>query len=159
MKKTFFVFMVLGLALCLAVPALCEEEGAVGDDDTYGYGRGMGRGSMMDNDHHYGMPGRRRGYMRPRAWKSMKPEQREKCEKMRAEHLMDTLELRKKLAAKQVELKTLWAQPKVDDGKIEKLSDEIAGLSAELSKKRDKHLLKCRKELGDLGWHCPGGRW
>jgi len=125
-----------------------------------GYGRGMGQGHMMDDDHPgWGMHGWGHGYMRPRACQSMKPEQREKCEKLRSEHLMDTLELRKKLAAKQVELKTLWAQPKVDDGKIEKLSDEIAAISAELSKKRDKHLLKCRKELGDLGWDCPGGRW
>ena len=165
MKRHLFVLMVLGLAMCLTSPAFCEEAKQSGGDDTYGFGmmghgRGMGRGYMMDDAHHgWGMHGRGRHYMRPRAWESMKPEQRKKFEKMRAAHLMDTLELRKKLAAKRIELKTLWAQPEVDRARINKLSDEVAELSSELSKKRDKHLLKCRQELGDLGWDCPGGKW
>ncbi len=117
----------------------------------------MGHGYMMGD--RLAVHGRGRTYLRPRAWRSMKPEQRKKCEKIQAEHLMDTLELRKKLATKRIEVKTLWAQPNVDRARIEKLSDEIAELYAELSKKRDKYLLKCRHEFGDQGWRCPGNRW
>ncbi|MDY6954683.1 MAG: hypothetical protein SWE60_24535, partial [Thermodesulfobacteriota bacterium] len=61
-------------------------------------------------------------------------------------------------AAKRLELQTAWAQPKVDDAKIEKLCSEMAELYAERMKKRTLYLLKCRKEFGDLGWVCPTGR-
>ena len=165
MKRLLLVLMVLGLALFLTVPALCDESKGAGGDDIYGYGmmkhgRGMDRGPMMGGDPHgCGMHGQGRCYMKPKAWQSLTPEQQEKCKKMRAAHQMETLEIRKQLASKRIELKTLWAQPNVDQVKIEKLSDAIAGLSAELSKKRDKYLLKCRQELGDLGWCCPGGKW
>jgi hypothetical protein len=50
----------------------------------------------------------------------------------------------------------LWDQPKVDHGRIEKLSDEVVQIEAELAKKRDRHLLECRKQFGDKGWACPG---
>ena len=165
MKRYLFVLMVLGLAMCLTSPAFCDETKQSEGDDTYGYGmmehgRGMGRGYMRDDAYHgWGMHELGRHYMRPRAWESMKPEQKKKFEKMRAAHLMDTLELRKKLATNRIELKSLWAQPEVNHARIEKLSDEIAKLSTELSKKRDKHLMQCRKELGDLDWDCPGGKW
>jgi Spy/CpxP family protein refolding chaperone len=165
MKRLLLVLMVLGLALFLAVPVLCDEANKPGGDDTYGYGmmqhgRGMGRGPMMGSGPHgCGMHGEGRCYMNPKAWQSMTPEQQEKCKKMRAVHQMETMELRKQLAAKRIELKTLWKQPKIDQARIEKLSDEIAELSAALSKKRDKYLLKCRQAMGDLGWCCPGGKW
>lgn len=165
MKRHLFVLMVLGLAMCLTSPAFCEEAKQSRGYDTYGYGmmgygRSMGRGYMMDDAYHgWGMHRLGSYYMRPRAWESMKPEQIKKFEKIRAAHLMDTLELRKKFAANRIELKTLWAQPEANHTRIEKLSDENAELSAELSKKRDKQLVQCRKELGDLGWDCPGGRW
>jgi len=154
MKKLFFALMVLGLAVCLAVPALCDEAKESGRDDDYGYG--MGHGYMKGD--RLAVHGRGRSYLRPRAWQSMKAEQREQCKKIQAEHLMDTLELRKKLATKRIEVQTLWAQPNVDQARIEKLSDEIAELSAELSKKRGKYLLKCRQKFGDQGWRCPGKR-
>ena len=163
MKKPLFVLMVLGLAMCLTIPAFCEEAKQSGGGDTHGYGMmgyGRGMGYMMDNAYRVrGMHGLGRHYMRPRACESMKPEQKKKFEKMQAAHLMDTLEPRKKLAASRIELKTLWVQPEVNHAGIEKLSDEIAELSAKLSKKRDKYLVQCRKELGDLGWDCPGGKW
>jgi len=54
------------------------------------------------------------------------------------------------------QLETLWDQPQVDHGRIEKLSGEIAQIEAQLAKKRDKHLLECRKQFGDRGWTCPG---
>ncbi len=165
MKRHLFVLIVLGLVACLAGPAFCEEAKQSGGDGTYGYGmmgygHSMNRGYMMDDTNRgWGMRGHGRHYTRPQAWKSMKPEQKKKFEKIQAAHLMDTMELRKKLAANRIELKTLWAQPEVNQTRIEKLSDEIAKLSAELSKKRDKHLMRCRKELGDLDWDCPGGKW
>ncbi|UCF57861.1 MAG: periplasmic heavy metal sensor [Deltaproteobacteria bacterium] len=165
MKRLLLALMVVGLAVFLADPALCGEVKEAGGDDPHRYGmmkhgRGMGRGPMMDDDFHgCGMEERGRCYMRPKVWHSLTPEQQEKCKKMRAAQQMETLELRKQLAAKRIELKTLWKQPKIDRARIEKLSDEIAELSAELSKKRNKYLLKCREELGDLGWCCPGGKW
>jgi Spy/CpxP family protein refolding chaperone len=70
---------------------------------------------------------------------------------------METLDLRKQLVTKQLELETMWDQPDVDQKKIEKLSDEVGDLQAELGKKHDKYLLKCRKDFGDKGWSCPGG--
>jgi zinc resistance-associated protein len=77
---------------------------------------------------------------------------------MQATHLKDTLELRKQLAAKQMELQTLWAQPNVDQAAVEKLSNEVAEVRAQLWKKRDQYLMQCRKALGAQGWCCPGGR-
>ena len=146
MKRLFVLFVVLGLAMMLAAPAFCDQEKECSSQEDYGY-RMMGPGHGMGH-----------GYMKPRAWGSMKPEQREKCEKMRATHLMDTLELRKQLAAKRMELQTLWAQPNVDQAKVDKLSSEMAELKTQLWKKRDQYLMQCRKELGDQGWCCPGGR-
>jgi Spy/CpxP family protein refolding chaperone len=89
----------------------------------------------------------------------MTPEQRQKLDKMSSSYQKETLELRKQLVTKQMELETLWAQPDVDRPKAEKLSEEIADLQAQLSKKRDKCLVQCRKHFGDLGWTCPGGWW
>lgn len=164
MKRLLVMLLVLGLAVTLAAPAICAEEKEPGRD-KYGYGmkgpgRGMGSGCMTDDDPWgCGMHGRGHGYMKPHGWQSMKPEQREKCEKMRAAHLMDTLELRKQLAAKRIELKTMWAQPNVDEEKVEKLASGVTELETELMKKRDKYLMQCRRELGDQGWSCPGGGW
>lgn len=174
MKRLFTVFLALGLVLSLAAPAFCNEKPESSRDYDYDYpmmgpgygmgmgpGYGMGPGWMMDDDHHgWGMPGvGRPWHQRSRSWKSMKPEQLEKWEKMRASYLMETLELRKKLAAKRTELQTLWAQPSIDRAKVEKLSNELAELYAERSKKRNQHLVRCREEFGDQGWPCPGGMW
>ena len=160
MKRLFMVLVIMGLTVCLVPPAFCEDEKYDYDKD-YGYhmmrpGYGWGSGHMMDmGPQGRGMHGWGLGH-RPRAWWSMKPEQREKWKKMRATYLMETLELRKQLSAKQVELKTLWAQPNLDESKVKKLSDEVAEIRAELLKKRDKYLMQCRQEFGDQGWTCPG---
>ena len=171
MKRLFVTVVVLGLALILAAPVLCEKP----EDKGYGWGHGhmMGYGSgggpMMGPGYGRGMHGPGwgmygRGHMMdrgwghgPRNWSSMTPEQQEKWEKTWSGYQMETLELRKQLATKQMELETLWAQPRVDSGRIEKLSKEVADLEAELGKKRDKYLLQCRQEFGDQGWTCPGG--
>ena len=60
------------------------------------------------------------------------------------------------LPAKRVELRTLWAQPDMDRDRIDKLSNEVTMLQAELLKKRNQHLLQCRQKFGGQGWDCPG---
>jgi Spy/CpxP family protein refolding chaperone len=161
MKKYSIAVVIIGLAVFMASYAFCGEEKEPAGDYGYGYhmmgpGYGMG-GHMMDEDKHgWGM--HRRDYgNKPREWRSMKPEQREKWQKMRAAYMMDTLDLRMKLAAKRVELRTLWAQPEIDKDRIKKLSNEVSELQAGLLKMRDQHLLQCRQEFGDQGWDCPGG--
>jgi hypothetical protein len=177
MMKYWLVIGMLISGLVFVSPGFCEEpqEGTYGRGYGYGCdwgpGYGWGGGKMMGPGYDSSMHGRgwgmhRGGHMMgrgmgkwhgPRDWQSMEPEQREKWENMRSNYQMETLELRKQLATKQIELETLWDQPNVDHKKIEKLSDEVAELKAELGKKRDKYLLRCRKDFGDKGWSCPGG--
>jgi Spy/CpxP family protein refolding chaperone len=110
------------------------------------HGRGMGRGmgpGMMGPDF--------------RGWQQMSDEQRADFRKRHAKFLAETVDLRKDLASKVVELRTEWAQPDPDTKKVEKLSGQVADLKAELSKKQDKYLLSCRQAYGDRGWICPGG--
>ena len=179
MKKPFVVFGVgiSVLLLTLTAPVFSEESQDQGP--TYGGGPGymmgpgnmMGRGDwsggpMMGPGYGQGMYGR--GRMMDRGWgcdqgfgarEAMKPEQRAKWEKMWSNYQMETLELRQQLATRQIELDTLWAQPDMDNAKIEKLSGEVAQLQAELAKKHDKYLLQCRGAFGDQGWNCPGRGW
>ncbi|RKZ05814.1 hypothetical protein DRQ25_15310 [Candidatus Fermentibacteria bacterium] len=151
MKKLLMVVVIIGLAVFMASHAFCEEKKEPACDYGYGYHMMDGQGYGMGGGHMMGQ-----GY-KPRALRSMKPEQREKWQKMRAAHMMDTMDLRMKLAAQRVELRTLWAQPEMDKDRINKLSDEVAMLQAELLKKRNQHLLQCRQKFGDHGWDCPGG--
>jgi Spy/CpxP family protein refolding chaperone len=177
MKKLLLTTGVLLLALSVASFAFSGEEEKSRYGRGYGYGcnwgsgHGWGGGHMMGPGYgsgmHRGGSGRHgrgrmmdRGWERgygPRDWQSMEPEQREKWEKMGSKNQIETLELRKQLVTKQMELETLWSQTDVDQKKVEKLSDEVAQLQAELGKKRDRFLLQCRKEFGDRGWACPGG--
>jgi hypothetical protein len=89
----------------------------------------------------------------------MTPEKKQLWEKMSAAFKLETMEIRKHLGTRQIELETLWAQPEVDQTRIEKLSEEVANFKAELWKKHDKYVLQCRKEFGDRGWECPGHGW
>jgi Spy/CpxP family protein refolding chaperone len=165
MRRVMFTIGVLVLGLVLVSPGFCQETqespdwgrggghmmGPGYDCGMHGGGWGMyGHGHMMDRGCGWGLC--------PRDWEAMKPEQKIEWQKMRSEYLMETLELRKQLATKQIELETLWNQPDIDQQKVEKLSGEVADLQAELKKKRDKDLLKCRKQFGDHCWACPG-RW
>jgi len=172
MKKLLMVVVIIGLAVFMASHAFCGEKKEPAPDYGYGYhmmgsgygmggghmvGQGYGMGSHMMGEEVQGRGMYRRGRAyKPRALQSMKPEQREKWQKMRAAHMMDTMDLRMKLAAKRVELRTLWAQPEMDEDRINKLSDEVAMLQAELLKKRNQHLLQCRQKFGGQGWDCPG---
>jgi Spy/CpxP family protein refolding chaperone len=169
MKSFLLATGLLVLTLSVASFAFSDEPQEARHGRGYGYG--WGSGHMMGPGYGSGMHGggwgmHGRGHMMdrgwgkghgPRDWQSMEPEQREKWEKMRSKYQMETLELRKQLVTKQMELETLWDQPDVDQKKVEKLSDEVAELQAELGKKHDKYLLQCRKDFGDKGWNCPGG--
>lgn len=174
MRRVMFTVGVLVLGLVLVSPCFCQEtreSSGYGYGSDWGRGYGWGGGHMMGPGYGSGMHGegwgmhgyghmmdRGQGWgLGPRDWEAMKPEQRKEWQKMRSEYQMETLELRKQFAAKQMELETLWNQPDVDQQKVEKLSEEVADLQAELKKKRDKYLLKCRKQFGDYGWACPGG--
>jgi hypothetical protein len=75
MKRSFVMLVILGLAVTLAVPAFCGEEEEYSREEDYGC-QMMGPGHGMGHGLGHGMG---HGYMRPRAWRSMKPEQREKC--------------------------------------------------------------------------------
>jgi hypothetical protein len=86
----------------------------------------------------------------------MNREDMEKLKEVRDNFQKDTLELRKQLVLKQMELTTLWAQATLEPVAAEKLSNEIAQLQAELGKKRSKHLIRCRQQFGGQDWTCPG---
>jgi Spy/CpxP family protein refolding chaperone len=158
-KKFFVLLMVIGLALGVAAAGFCAGPEDNGPEDDYDYSWHRRHG--MQHRHggwggHARGGGRRMGPSR-HGWESMKPEQREQWQKRHSEFQVETLELRKQLASKQVELETLWAQPNVDKERVEKLSEEVAQLEGELAKKRSKYLLRCRHEFGDKGWACPSG--
>lgn len=159
MKKLLMVVVVIGLTVFMAATAFCEEKEGLSGDYGYGYhmmgsGYGMRSGCRMEEE--CGMP--RRGCCnKPGALKSMKPEHRKKWQKMRAAHMMDTMDLRMKLAAKRVELRTLWTQSEMDKDRIKKLSNEVSELQIQLLKMRNQHLLQCRQKFGSQGWDCPGG--
>ena len=59
------------------------------------------------------------------------PEQREAFAKFQ----MDTLEQRKQLAVKRVELRTLYSQPSPDQARINALKNQITDLRAQIDKK------------------------
>lgn len=174
MKRFLLATGVLVLALTVSVSAFCGETRDTRHGKRYGCNQhpdyGGGGGHRMGPGHGHGMhegwgmrgPGHMMGHGwrdGPHDWESMKPEEREEWQKMRAKYKMETLELRKQIVTKKMELSTLWDQPEVDEEKVKKLSTELADLQAELEKKQDKYLLQCRKEFGDKGWACPGGRW
>lgn len=166
MRKIAVLTVAAAVVLCLALPALAEEQaqpqpygymgpGMMGPGMMMGQGYGgygmMGPGAMMGQGcGGYGMMGRGYG-----GW-GLKPEEMKQWQEQMAKHQMESLPLRQKLMAKQLELQTLWMQPKVDQDRVKALSKEVAELNAELAKLRDKFLLDCRQRFGDRGWACPG---
>ena len=73
----------------------------------------------------------------PRGWHDMTAEQRTLWEGISASFKMDTMDIKKQLATRQIDLETLWAQPQVDQTRIQTLSAEVADLKAQLWKKHD----------------------
>ena len=129
-----------------------------------GSGYGMGSG-MMGPSGGYGRgmmgPGGGAGYgsgtgPNYQGWQSMSPEDRQAWKQMYHQFRLDTLELRKKLVATQLELETFWASPNPGHDKVHALADEVAAQQAELAKKRNQLLVNCRQKFGDRGWSCPG---
>jgi Spy/CpxP family protein refolding chaperone len=168
MKKLLLVSLFFGVTMLIAGHALSAETGGSKGDWHQGYsseyghgykhGQGHGRGHGYGHGSgHGGMYGHDSGCVSgPRGWHDMTPEQQTLWEKMSASFKAETMEIRKQLATRQIELETLWAQPEVDEARIEKLSEEVADLKAQLWKKHDKYVLQCRQEFGDRGWECPG---
>lgn len=171
-KQTMVVLAaVLALGLALAAPALAEDNAP--QAQPYGMGPGMmgpgygpgmmgpgyGRGMMGGGYGGWGQyPGYSgRGMMGPYYGGSgLTPEQMEDWQEKVAKFQMETLSLRQQIMSKQLELHTLWSQPKVDQDKVQKLSKEVSQLQAELYQKRDQFLLDCRQQFGGRGWACPG---
>lgn len=109
-----------------------------------GYGYGPGR------------PGWRGGYQAPQG---LTGKELQAWQQSRAKFMADTLKLRQELAAKRIELQSLWSQPKPDQARVRQLSNEVAEMQAKLAKQRDQYLQQCREQFGDKGWACPGGGW
>jgi Spy/CpxP family protein refolding chaperone len=162
MKGLFVTMGIVALALALSTTALCQEKEQPGQQQGYGregqrsgpMGYGWGPDDMKDSG--YGM---RPDYSLPGPLNSLEPADRKKWEKLWADYLMETMETRKQIAVKRIELEALWAQPDFDRAKIEKLSNELSELYAKRMKACDNYELKARKEFGQLGWACPIGRW
>ena len=162
MRKVVIAIAVLGLAVAWSATVICEEkEEAVqqkeyvpGLQQRHTMGYDMGSGYMMD----YGYS-RRPDYSVPGPLHSLKPEDREKWEKLWAEYLLQTMETRKQIAVKRIELETLWAQENIDRAKVEKLSSELSELYTKRMKACDNYVIDARKQFGKLGWACPVGRW
>lgn len=177
MRKALIAMTALAAVLILAWPVLADE--GQGKDYSYGYncpGAGQGWGGrgpgMMGGGYGgYGMmggggyggrgPGMMGGGYGPGggAGQGLKPEELQELRKAWADYLKDTLAIRQQLAAKQMELQTLWVQPEADQTRVSQLSEEVADLRAQLAKKSDAFTLQCRQRYGDRGWSCPGAAW
>jgi len=178
MKRTLLIFLTMSLVAAVPLWAAENQPGQARQSGSPGYdyragdmGPGMmgsgsgyhGRGPGMmrhDSDMGRGMGGRGRGMGPDRqGWQDMTSDQQEQWRRMRSQYMQDTLALRQKLNAKQMELETLWDQQNPDAGKVKALSDRITQLRSQLEQKHDQYLSQCRQEFGDRGWACPGGGW
>jgi len=162
MKKCLIIMVVLGLAVAWSFTGLCQDKEE--PVQLEGYGRswqlggrtGYGWGPGYMREYSYAMPP---DYSMPGPLQSLKPEDRKKWEKMWAQYLMETMETRKQIAVKRIELETLWAQPDFARAKVEKLSRELSELYNQRMKACDNYVIKARGEFGKLGWACPLGIW
>jgi hypothetical protein len=162
MRKFFITVAVLGLVAVFSTSVFCEEKEQPVQFE--GYGRGWGDrprmgygwdpGHMMDYGYSRGPD-----YSMPGPLHSLKPEDRKKWEKLWAHYLTETMEIRKQIAVKRIELETLWAQPNVDRAKVEKLSSELSELYTKRTKACDNYVISVREQFGKLGWACPIGQW
>jgi hypothetical protein len=115
MKKTAVTMMVFGLIGLVGVAAWAAPQGK-------GYGRGPG-------------------------FQQMTPEQQaefqknyQEWQKAHAAFLQDTVELRKQLADKRIELRALTSQPEFDRTKANVMAKEMIQLRAKLAEKRIDHM-------------------
>lgn len=129
MKKICAGVAVIAISAMLAGTALAAPGG----------GRGRGQG--------WGGPGA--------CWQgaqTLSAEDQAKFQESRAKFMTDTLELRKAMATKHVELRTLYAQPTPDQAKIKALNNELIDIRAQLDKKRNEY-------MGQYGAFCGGPGW
>ena len=99
-------------------------------------------------------PGRGQGPNAPQ----LTQEQIAKIEQDRAAFMDATLGLRKQIAEKQVEMRTLMAQPKVDKAKFSTLANELIDLRAQMAKERIKYMGDDVNQLRGYGAGLCGGR-
>jgi zinc resistance-associated protein len=131
MKKLAVIVGTMTLVSALALPALAAPPA-----DAPAYGPGYHRGMNAN----------------------LTPEQAAEAQKARAEFATETQGLRQKMAAKGVELRTLYAQPTKDTARIKALSDEMVDLQAALGKKRNEFAAKYPNAFGPgMGRGMGGG--
>jgi len=82
------------------------------------------------------------GHGRGMAMAQLTPEQQAALEKDRAAFLTETEGLRKEMATKAIELRTLQAQANPDPAKVRALSDELVDLGAQVAKKHNAYMSK-----------------
>lgn len=88
---------------------------------------------------------------------SLTREQSTKIDAFRQKFMRDTLETRKKLVAKRLELQNLMTQSTVDEAKVTAVHDEILSLQNEIQKKRFEFNLAVRKVApATAGSYCWG---
>jgi len=130
MKK--MIVAVLGIAL-LATSGLAMAQG-------WGRGAGMGYGPCMQG---YGQTGPGAGA----PGLNLTAEQNQKISALQENFFKETVPLRNELMAKQLELRSLWAQTNPDQEKILAKQKEINTLRAQLQEKGTKNRLEMRKVL------------
>ena len=153
MKRIYGIIMtVVAVGLVAYSPVWGEK--ASGTDPHHGcmwrHGHGSGHGYMMGHGHGGSVA------KKPHDWHHMTTEQKDLWKGMVATFNLETLEIRQQLAVRKIELQTLWSQEDLDEGRIEKLSGEVADLKAQLWKIHDRYVVKCRTTFGEKGWECPG---
>jgi zinc resistance-associated protein len=121
MKKMMVILGSLALVATMAVGAWAGP---------WGPGQGYGPGNCPG--YAAGGPGGGPGYG---PGPNMTKEQYEQFQAKRAAFLLDTLALRQTMAAKRIELRTLYAQPNVDQATIQKLRGELIDMGSQLAKK------------------------
>jgi zinc resistance-associated protein len=130
------IVAVLGIVL-LATSGLAMAQGW---GRGSGMGPGMGYGPCMQG---YGQPGP--GAMAPGL--NLTAEQNQKISALQENSFKETVPLRNELTAKQLELRSLWAQTTPDEEKILAKQKEINALRAQLQEKSTKNRLEMRKVL------------
>ena len=122
MKKLMVILGSMALVATLAVGAWAGP---------WGPGQGYGPGNCPGYAAGAGGPGYGPG---PNLTKEQK-EQFEQFQAKRAAFLKETLPLRQTLAAKRIELRTLYAQPNADQAQVKALTNELIDLRSQLAKK------------------------
>ncbi len=109
----------------------------------------------------HGMWGKR-GYGSPGSaygdYVDLSPEQREKIQAQEKKFYEETIELRRELYQKRLELQGLWADPKSDAEKIKAKQREVSAIQQKLEEKALEYGLAMR-EIAPEGYFCggPGG--